>query len=163
MAELLDKISSYNIFNFLLPGIVFVTLATYLTPYSAGQHNVLVDAFLYYFVGLIISRFGSIVLEPLLKRLSFVRLAEYSDFVAAEQKDSKMAVLLEVSNTYRTLSAMLILLLLLKGYVRVEDRYPILKHWDATTLTVLLLVLFVFSFRKQTRYITKRIKALSHH
>jgi hypothetical protein len=32
---------------------------------------------LYYFVGLAVSRFGSLIIEPLLKRFSFVRFAAY--------------------------------------------------------------------------------------
>ena len=41
----------------------------------------------------------------------------------------------------------------------VEGRFPILREWDATVLAVLLLVMLLFSYRKQISYITKRIKA----
>ena len=64
--ELVNKISSYNIFNYLLPGIVFATLADKMINYPIANHNILVAAFLYYFVGLVVSRFGSLVIEPLL-------------------------------------------------------------------------------------------------
>lgn len=68
-------------------------------------------------------------------------------------------MLSEVNNTYRTLASLFSLLLLLKLYVKLEGRFPSLKEWDATILTLLLLVMFLFSYRKQTSYITRRITA----
>ena len=158
MNELLNKLSSYNVFNYLLPGIVFAILAGEIIHFPIVQRDILTGAFLYYFVGLVISRFGSLIIEPLLKTLSFVKFAEYKDFVAVSQKDSKLEVLSEVNNTYRTLASLFSLLLLLKLYLKLEGKFPFLKGWDATILAALLLVVFLFSYRKQTAYITKRIK-----
>jgi len=159
MNELLSKLSSYNVFNYLLPGIVFAVLASETLHYSVPQRDILTSAFLFYFVGLVVSRFGSLVVEPLLKGLSFVKFADYKDFVAASKKDSQLEVLSEVNNAYRTLASLFSLLLLLKLYMKLENRFPYLKEWDATGLAVLLLVMFLFSYRKQTSYITRRIKA----
>jgi hypothetical protein len=157
MKELLDKISSYNIFNFLLPGVVFVALSNDFLGALIGKQNVLAAAFLYYFVGLVISRFGSVVVEPVLRVLSFVRYAPYTDFIPAEKKDPKLTVLLEVNNTYRTLCSMFVLLLLLKMYLKLEATMPALRNWQETVLAILLLTLFLFSYRKQTAYIVKRV------
>ena len=159
MKDLLDKLSSYNLFNYLLPGIIFVVLASEVTHYSFIQQDIVIGAFLYYFIGLVISRFGSLVIEPLLKYFSFLQFADYKDFVAASKKDEKLELLSEVNNTYRTLSSLFILLLLLKLYEKVEGIFPILKEWDAVILMVLMLIIFLLSYRKQTTYITKRIKA----
>lgn len=159
MDELLSKLSSYNVFNYLLPGIVFAVLAGEIIHYPIVQRDILTGAFLYYFVGLVVSRFGSLIIEPLLKALSLVKFADYKDFVAVSQNDAKLEVLSEVNNTYRTLASLFSLLLLLKLYMKLEGKVPWLKAWDATTLAVLLLVMFLFSYRKQTSYITKRIRA----
>jgi hypothetical protein len=159
MNELLNKLSSYNVFNYLLPGIVFAVLAGEIIHYPIVPRDILTGAFLYYFVGLVVSRFGSLIIEPLLKALSFVKFADYKDFVAVSQKDAKLEVLSEVNNTYRTLASLFSLLLLLKLYVKLEGKFPWLKAWDATALVVLLLVMFLFSYRKQTSYIAKRIRA----
>lgn len=159
MSELLSKISSYNIFNYLLPGIVFSVLACWVMHRSLPQENVLTGAFLYYFVGLVVSRFGSLIIEPLLKASSFVHFAPYRDFVAASKKDDQLAVLSEVNNTYRTFCAVFSLLLLVKVYMLFEARFPTLKDWGAPVIAILLLALFLFSYRKQTAYVTKRIKA----
>ena len=158
MKEILSKLSSYNLFNYLLPGVIFVAAASKFTHYSFVQHDIIIGLFLYYFIGFVISRFGSIAIEPFLRRLSFLRFADYKDFVAASKKDEKLELLSEVNNTYRTLCSLFALLLLLKVYERIEDRFSALKDWSGIILVVLLLVMFLFAYRKQTLYIIKRIK-----
>lgn len=159
MNELLNKISSYNLFNYLLPGVIFAVLASEITRYPLVQRDIFTGAFLYYFIGLVVSRFGSLIVEPLLKWLSFVKFADYKDFVAVSKQDEKLEVLSEVNNTYRTLCSVFSLLLILKLYAKIEERVAFLKEWDSLILLVLLLMMFLFSYRKQSTYITKRIKA----
>jgi hypothetical protein len=160
--ELLKKITSYDLFNHLLPGVVFVFLASKLVQRPIPEMNILIAAFMYYFVGLVISRFGSLVLEPILKMLSFVRFAPYKDFVLASKADEKLELLSEVNNTYRTLCSLFCLLLLLKLYIKIEERFPSLKGWETTILVLAALILFLISYRKQTSYVTKRITANTH-
>ncbi len=159
MKELLDKLSSYNIFNYLLPGVLFVVLLDKLTTYSFIQENLLIGAFVYYFVGLVVSRFGSLVIEPLLKKTSFVKFAAYADFVSASKKDAKIDVLSEVNNTYRTLCAMFVLLLLSMGYQSLQSAFPALESWNSYIVVVLLLVMFLLSYKKQTQYVKRRVEA----
>ena len=45
MKELLDKISSYNIFNYLLPGVLFAVIANKFTYYTIPLDNVIVATF----------------------------------------------------------------------------------------------------------------------
>ena len=159
MNELLSKISSNNVFNYLLPGVVFAVLAGDIIHDPITKSDIITRVFFYYFVGLVVSRFGSLVIEPLLKAISFVKFVDYKEFVAVSQKDPKLDVLSEVNNTYRTLASLFTLLLMLDLCVKLEGKYPRLKEWDTTILSVLLLVMFLFSYRKQTAYITKRIKS----
>jgi hypothetical protein len=136
---------------------VFVVLSEALTQYSLVQDDIVTGVFLYYFVGLVISRFGSLAIEPMLKRVSFLQFAEYKEFVAACKEDEKIELLSEVNNTYRTLSSLFLLLLLLKLYEWVEGRVPVLKDWGAIVLAVLLTIMFLLAYRKQTNYIRKRV------
>jgi len=158
MKELLDKISSYNIFNYLFPGILFAVISEEFTAYRFLQDNLIIGAFVYYFIGLVISRFGSLFIEPLLRKLSFLKFTNYKNFVSASKKDAKIEVLLEINNMYRTLISMFVLIFLLKLYELIESNAPILKDWSTYILLTLLLGMFLFSYRKQTNYITKRIK-----
>lgn len=105
MKDLLDKLTTYNLFNYLFPGVVFVIVASIFTKYSFVQQDIVLGVFLYYFIGLVISRFGSLVVEPILRKLSFVEFVEYGDFVAAAKKDEKIELLSEANNSYRTLFA----------------------------------------------------------
>jgi len=159
MKDLLDKLSSYNLFNYLLPGILFVILASGLTHYSFVQQDIVTGVFLYYFIGLVISRFGSLIIEPLLKYLSFLRFVDYKSFISASKKDPKIELLSEVNNTYRTLCSLFVLLFFLKLYEAIETKLPILAEYKLLILLMLLLIMFLFSYRKQTGYISKRVEA----
>jgi len=159
MKELLDKISSYNIFNYLLPGVIFSYIVTSTCEYNLVQKDLIAGAFIYYFVGLIISRFGSLIIEPLLKRTSFLKFADYKDFVEASKKDEKIDIISESNNMYRTLLSMMILIGLLQVYKYLEIVWIGLEKYSHIILILLLIVMFLFSYRKQSNYITKRINA----
>jgi hypothetical protein len=158
MADFVTKLSSYNLFNYLLPGIIFVILADTVTNYSFSQENVITGLFLYYFIGMVISRVGSLIVEPVLKRISFVKFAEYKDYVNASKKDERLELLSEVNNTYRTLCALFMVTLLLVGYEKLEGNWPFLRERAVIILTVLLLLLFLVSYRKQAAYVAQRCK-----
>jgi hypothetical protein len=159
MNELLSKLSSYNLFNYLFPGIIFAFLADQITSYSFVQSNLLVGLFLYYFIGLVISRFGSLVLEPFLKKIKFVQFEDYEKYCDACKRDSTLETLNEANNMYRTLCSLFFLLLLLKLYELLGSLVPGLRRWSVIILVILLFVTFLFSYKKQTGYVTKRIKA----
>jgi len=158
MKDLLEKLSSYNIFNYLLPGVVFVILADALTAFHFIQRDIILGMFLYYFIGLIISRLGSIIIEPLLKWCKFVKFAPYADFVAASRADKSLEVLSEANNMYRTFCSLFLSLIFLKIYEILSISFPVMGQWATELLAVSLLMLFCFSYRKQTQYITKRIQ-----
>ncbi len=159
MENLINKLSSYNLFNYLLPGIIFVVLLNKTTNFSLIQSDVIIGFFVYYFIGLIISRFGSLIIEPLLRRLSFLKFANYKDFVTVSKIDDKLEILSETNNTYRSLISLFTLLLILKMYIAIANKLPFLKELDLTIFVTSLLIMFLFSYRKQTQYITKRIEA----
>ena len=159
MKDIIDKISSYNIFNYLFPGVLFVIIAKHLTDYNFVQEDNLLGAFLYYFIGMVISRFGSVIIEPILKKMKFLKFREYNRYVNASKKDPKLELLSEVNNTYRTLNSMMISLLFLKIYNSIETKFEFDSSVSLIILTILVFILFIFSYRKQTNYITKRIDA----
>jgi len=160
MKELLDKLSSYNIFNYLLPGVLVALFISLTTSFKVVTGNVLAAAFLYYFYGLVVSRVGSLVLEPLLKRLGIVRFARYADFVAAARVDPMIETLSEQNNTYRTLASTVVCVALAvavdRGLALCPRAIPSARVVGAS----LLLALLVLSYRKQASYIVGRIEAV---
>jgi len=123
MKEILDKVTSYNLFNYLLPGTLFVVILERFTQYSFTQENLIISAFVYYFAGLVISRIGSLVVEPIFKKFEFVKFAEYKDFVIASKSDSKLEDLSEANNMYRTFVSMFVFLFLFKLYELFSYRF----------------------------------------
>jgi hypothetical protein len=158
MSELFNKLSSYNLFNNLLPGTLFVFLAGQATHHDYIQPNLPVALALYYLVGLVVGRFGSLVVEPILRRTKFLQFAEYKEFVEASKKDEKIEIMSEVNNMYRTLCSLFSMLLLLVLYTKLTAAFPLIASKTAIILSAALLITFAFSYRKQTQYITKRIK-----
>lgn len=161
MSDILDKISSYNIFNYLLPGTLFAVTADRYSSYSFIHDNALVAVFLYYFIGLVISRFGSLLIEPLLKKIGFLTFAEYSKFVSVSKVDKKLDELSEANNMYRTLCSLFLSLLVLMAFDWLAGIYSVLRISAPYAVVVGLLVLFLFSYRKQTNYITKRVNSIN--
>jgi hypothetical protein len=159
MKEILAKISSYNLFNYLLPGTVFVYSLSKISEYNLVQKDLLIGGFLYYFIGLIISRIGSVLIEPLLSKLTFIKFADYSDFVTYSKVDSKIDILSESNNMYRTIISLFLCLLFSIFYAWISKTLEISEFWSSIIIVLLLLILFLFSYRKQTNYITKRIVA----
>ena len=159
MKELLDKLSSYNIFNYLLPGILFSVLVSKMTELELIQKDLVGGVFIYYFVGLIVSRFGSLIIEPFLKKIKFLKFVDYKDLVQASSRDGKIDILLEANNMYRTFIATFLLLGLVKLYYLIANKWTFLNENSDWILILLIIGMFLFSYRKQTNYITKRINS----
>jgi len=157
MKDILQKLSTYNIFNYLLPGIVFVALLRMLTSYNLVIEEVIVGAFLYYFIGMIISRIGSLIIESTLKKTSLIKFSDYRKFVSASKKDEKIELFSEVNNMYRTLLSMLIILLLIVFYEKFSSLINLSQFIKTIIGLIALIIIFLFSYKKQTDYINKRI------
>ena len=158
MDKILEKLSSYNILNNLLPGAVYCYLLELLCNVSLVNDGIIENIFVYYFVGVVIGRIGSVVIEPICKKIKFVSYASYRLYVEAEKKDKKIEPLLETNNTYRTMVALCIVLLLSMLAAFLYRNYEVFKTvWKYIAIGVLL-VLFGASYRKQTKYIKERVE-----
>jgi hypothetical protein len=157
MKELIEKISSYNLFNYLLPGVIFAVIATDMSPWKMMPSDIIVAAFLCYFYGLVISRLGSLLLQPAMVWLGMISPAPYEDFVAASAKDESLTTLSEQNNTYRTLGATFIAVLVLQLYVLLVQIGVVSETYSTHIGFGLLAMLFIISYAKQTSFITKRI------
>ncbi len=158
MKELLDKISSYNFFNNLLPGVLFSLLLNALTNYKVNLDSLVIGAAICYFFGLICSRVGSLLLGPLLLKINFVKFSTYLEFVEASNQDSKIELLSEVNNMYRTFFSMFVILAVVKLYEYLSQSYSFLVTFSPYISILALTLLFLYSFKKQTKYINDRIK-----
>lgn len=154
MEELIKKISPYNLFNYLLPGVVFIFLMEKFLSIGIIQGNLLIDAFICYFIGLTISRFGSLVIEPFLRKIKFLKFADYKDFLEASKKDPKIDIFSQENNSYRTYCSLFFLLFTLKI---IKTFIPISMDSSFYVLVVLFFILFLCAYKKQTNYIVKKV------
>jgi len=159
MEDLLKKVSEYELLNFLLAGAILVTALAKTTSINLVSSDAVANLLTYYFVGLVVSRIGSLVVEPALKKSKVVKFAPYSSYLQAALKDPKMDVLSQWNNVYRTLTATFL------AYVAVYVAWKNMPHalqgksaWVVSAAAIALMTLFIFAFRKQTGYITQRIK-----
>jgi hypothetical protein len=106
-----------------------------------------------------VSRFGSLIIEPLLKKFKFLKFAENKDFVKASAKDEKIEILSEANNMYRTFIATFLLLGLVKLYCLLATKWIFLNEYSDWIMVLTIIGIFLFSYRKQTNYITKRINS----
>lgn len=159
MSEILEKLSSYNLFNYLFPGALFVALSGQVSTRDFTQDDILIALFTYYFIGLVISRFGSLLLEPFLKKIKFLNFANYNSYLSALEKDKKINELSEANNMYRTLCSLFICLLGLIALDSIVAKFPEVESIISHIGIITLLILFLFSYRKQTNYINKRVQA----
>lgn len=158
MKEILEKISNYNLFNYLLPGVLYFVIIEEVTNYKLVSSNIIFTAFVCYFVGLVISRIGSLFIETLLRKTGFLKFKEYKDFVVASKKDIQLEILSEQNNMYRTFIAMFLTILVTKCYEWLGDKIIFFNRWKVWIVLFFLFFLFLWAYRKQTKYINKRIE-----
>ncbi len=158
MKEIFSKISSYNLFNYLFPGVIFSVFIAQITSYKITFNNVIIDFIIFYFIGLVISRIGSLIIEPLLIKIKYLKFASYDKFIQKSLIDEKIEILSEQNNMYRNLCTSFILIFLLKLYEIVETYFQF-KEYTIFIIVTTLLIIFIFSYRKQTKYIRERIES----
>lgn len=156
---MLEKITSYDIFNNLLPGTVFCYLVEKFTRFDYITGPIWQKLFLYYFVGVLLSRLGSLVVERALKNLKIINFAKYTDYIYASQEDHTIQILNEKNNMYRTIIAMFFVftLTLLLDWFCLDSFLKLTisrRRIMIIGILFLFIILFIFSYRKQTKYIS---------
>ncbi len=98
-----------------------------------------------------------------MRRVGFTKYAPYPDFANAAKTDSKIDTLSETNNCTRSL----LTCVLLFPVIWVLHVMSLKWIWFSTNwkwgAIVFLVVLFLFSYRKQTDYIRNRVEAVNSH
>lgn len=165
LAQIVEKISSYNIVNNLYPGILFVYVLKIMLGTNLLSDNWLENLIVFYFVGMVLSRTGSIIIEPVMKKIKIIKYVPYQDYVKASSIDPIVDTLSETNNTYRTLLSTFICAFVYKlgtsiNEVCLKNKIIFLQENKDWILLTLLILLFVFSYVKQTSYVRKRVESV---
>lgn len=162
MEHFFNKLENYNILNYILLAIVFdVGCRYYINIKIVPTDNIFISIFIYYFIGLVIGRIGSLIIKPLLWNLKILNKknsSENTDFYKAEDEDAKIKILFADYNMYRNFIATFFLLLVSKFVYEIKNLLNINSTIMCTILFILLLILFIMSYRKQLSYIHDRVK-----
>lgn len=156
---LVDKLSQYNFLTNILPGTVLCLILKHSGYDIIPFDNWFLTGIVFYFIGMVNNRFSSLVIEWICKKIHFTTFAPYKSFVIAEKKDSKITTLSMENNIFRSYISVFTLSLIALLYKNLSSKIIFLAQCQDVFLLVCLLVLFGFSYRKQTNYIRKRVEA----
>lgn len=157
----MEKLDSYQIMTNLLPGTFIGIALDLILGIAIPFQNVVEEIVIYYFIGFILNRIGSLVVKPVLKKCKFIVETPYPEYVKAEKKDSKIDVLSETNNYFRTLLSGAILLFIIYLCMNLETIWGwLISNWRWFAL-VCLIALFLFAYRNQTGYVRKRVEAVN--
>ena len=159
MDKIIGRVSSYNILNNIVPGAILYFLIQWYWGVEVLGLNVVESTFLYYFLGMIISRIGSVIVEPICKRIKWIEFTNYRNFVVASKKDEKIEILSETNNLYRTMLTMFLVLLLGEAFIWLCENIRWIYCVEKETIAICLFLLFAASYKKQTKYVNNRIDA----
>ena len=159
---LIEKLSQYNILTNILPGTILCIVFTFCIGYNMlVTDNWYLQCVIFYFAGIVNNRFGSLALEPLLKKLKILKFTSYKDYIVAESKDAKITILSTENNVFRSYASLCVIAIFASIFKILEDKIEWIKNCESEykmmTLLVLLLIVFILSYRKQTSYVNKRI------
>lgn len=154
-----EKLSSYNLITNLVPGAVLaVALRSagipLVTPDEVGAFLVLA-----YALGAISSRLGSLLLDPVLEYIKVLPEKDYPAFVKANRADAKLDTLVETANGYRTFATAGLLFFAILGLYTAGKRLHVGTDLFVILSAAVVTALFIFSYRKQFRYVASRVAA----
>lgn len=154
----IDKLSQYNFLTNILPGTVLCIILKYLVGYDLIPDDYYQAGIVFYFVGMVNSRVGSLVIEPILKAISWVKFAPYSEFLRAEKEDAKLTILSQENNVFRSYISLMFISILGYIYKNCSLNLRLSLNNESLVLIVILFVLFLFAYKKQISFVRKRVE-----
>jgi len=159
MHEVVSKFSSYNLFNYLVPGTILCLLLQAWQLIDLDAIDIAAKLVVFYVVGMVVSRVGSLLLDPMMKSAGLIPRSNYNDYVRAASQDDRIRVLLETSNTYRTMTSACAIRLI-AHLLSVALPKAWLEHDLARAIVIAAsTALFAFAYIKQNRSVTRRVGA----
>lgn len=152
-----DKLDAYNLVANLVPGAA-LTYALHFSEFPTPSPDDIGAFLLVAFVaGVTANRLGSLILDPLLRKLRFLKLKDYRSFLIREKDDQKLDALVANSGLYRTFftaGAIYLIALMSSSATAYLTRQGLI-----TAFVIGGMVVFLFAFKKEDGYIHSRIEA----
>lgn len=162
MNNVIEKLGTYQIMTNLLPGAFFGMALRFFFELSLQTENFGEEILVYYFMGFVINRIGSLIVKPILEKMKFIQEAPYPDYLKAVKVDAKLDILSETNNYFRSTLTCFILLPIV-GLIRMLIAHiGWIDRWWKGFAMAFLIVLFLFSYRKQTDIVKRRTEAINN-
>lgn len=161
MSEILKKLDSYQILTNLLPGAFFGIAIKFFFGLTLPAANIAEEIVVYYFIGLILNRIGSLVIEPVLKKIGIVKYAPYCDYVRASSIDTKIDTLSEMNNYTRSILTGIIMIPVARMLQFFTSKWEWLSQnwrWGAI---IVLIIIFILAYQKQSDYVRNRVETVN--
>lgn len=155
---LISKLSQYGFLTNIIPGTILCLILKYIVGYDVIPSAYYQAGLVFYFVGMINGRIGSLIIEPFLKKIKWIVFAPYEDFIAAEKQDDKIVILSQENNTYRAYVSVMFISLLGLLYRDAVTVCQFIKTNDDWIILLVAFIIFLFAYRKQTRYVKERVE-----
>ncbi len=161
--KLIEKISHYEILNNLIPGSALCFILSYI-GYPILDYNVWACIVICYLVGIVNSRFSSVVIEKICIKTHFIKWRAYKLYNNAKKERPFIVTLQESANMFRAFTSVFLISLCAYGLMRLSIKWTWLAQNGIWILLIALLVLFAFSYRKQiNEYVVKNIDEVSNN
>jgi len=89
--------------------------------------------------------------------LKIIRFADYSKFLKAEEKDNKISIFVLVNNMYRSFIIVFLFNFIYLLYLILQNNFLFCAFMSKLLYISFFFFLFVYSYKKQTEYIRKRV------
>ena len=161
MEVLISKLTNYEVFINLFPGTLFYFFMKQILKINIIEDSLFVLVFVCYFLGLVLSRIGSLIIEPFFRKIKKSAFRSHEKYIEAENKENNPKTSLKVydekNSIYRTLIATFFVMSI---FYIIFSFYIINFNIFLFIVLFLLVILFSFSYLKQSNYISKRIDKL---
>ena len=174
MDNLFKQLSSYHILNFVIPGGSYIYLLNKVLIPNILSEDWLLNGIIFYIVGLIISRIGSVIIAPKVNKIleypriikvfrletDYINKTTYEEYIKKKKKDTTISDFVTMKNMFRSMiSVCFCMFFSIMAYHLINwTCFFSKKNIIVCTSMVLIGLLFLFSYEKQGVYIQKRIK-----
>ncbi|MBP9843041.1 MAG: hypothetical protein KBC62_03485 [Candidatus Pacebacteria bacterium] len=155
-------ISSHNLINYFVPGVLFVHLLKNVTNYNFWPTDLLTSVIIYYIAGVVVNRFGSIYVKKFLRPLMISKEhpdkgIRYENYVNAKIADPEIKEIVQMSDLYKTILAIMILVPIIMFFEKIMSESATLYKYSELIIFLFFFLLFFKSYVAQDEYVEKRI------
>ena len=160
MEKLIETLNHYELITCLIPGLMFCQFTDWLYGTGFITDNSVTLIISGYVFGQVISRLGSLVVEPVCKKLKIIIMAPYHDWLEAIKADDKISTITEKSTVYRSWVALVLIHIFMPCVINLNECVLVFGYQKLLIIQLFILTFFLLAYRKQVAYVRKRVQKI---